>query len=181
VKTIAIGGLPGGKPMQAIGGTKGDDACTPVIVQNDVQMLVELDAIADMDEAKSTLPGLIPFPLGSFAGTLQREYGINTRNHLLPNDTIPSMMRFEPADCHIYYTPENVGDVEKMWHDAVDIAWNNKACVSGTISTGNATGTNAAPGTTPTGHHTSGSIKDKVLDKTAALVIIVATTILKGF
>lgn len=133
IKSIAIGGLPGGKPMQAIGGTKGDQAASAEIVQNYVQMLVELGAIADTESAKDILPGLIPLPLGNITGSVRREYGINTRNHLLPNDTVPSMMRFEPADCHVYYTPENVADVQQMWRDAVDIAWNRKACVGGSI------------------------------------------------
>ena len=120
--------------MQAIGGTKGDQAASAEIIQEDVEILTTLEAIQDKEYAESILPGLIPLPLGSIAGTVLREYGINTRNHILAGDTVPSMMRFEPADCHVYYTPENIADVEQMWRDAVDIAWSGKACAIGRIS-----------------------------------------------
>lgn len=118
--------------MQAIGGTKGDQAAEGEQVQEYVHTLMKLNAISNVRQAQSILPGLVPLPLGDIHSTsVVRGYGINTRNHLLPNDTIPSMMRFEPADCHVYYTPENVADVQHMWRDAVDIAWNGRKCASG--------------------------------------------------
>ncbi|KAL9480414.1 hypothetical protein ACSS6W_005200 [Trichoderma asperelloides] len=170
IKTIAIGGLPGSRPMQAIGGTKGDQAASAEIVQHDVQMLIQLGAIADVETAKQLLPGFIPLPLGDIKGTVFREYGINTRNHLLPNDTIPSMMRFEPAGCHTYYTPENVADVQRMWRDAVDIAWNGKACAAGGFPT-NASGSGSGPESPA--HVTSDARMEKALDRLAGLALIV--------
>ncbi|UKZ90358.1 uncharacterized protein TrAFT101_005382 [Trichoderma asperellum] len=170
IKTIAIGGLPGSQPMQAIGGTKGDQAASAEIVQHGVQMLIQLGAIADVETAKQLLPGFVPLPLGDIKGTVFREYGINTRNHLLPNDTIPSMMRFEPAGCHIYYTPENVADVQRMWRDAVDIAWNGKACAAGGFPT-NASGSGSGP-KSPS-HVTSDARMEKAIDVLATLALIV--------
>ena len=174
IKTIAIGGLPGGKPMQAIGGTKGDNAASAEIIQQDVQALVKLGAISDMNAASALLPGLVPLPLGDIKGTVHKEYGINTRNHLLPNDTVPSMMRFEPADCHVYFTPQNVADVRRMWKDAVDIAWNGKTCAVGGFNA-NASNSKAGSGT-----YTSGSVREKVADKMIGLVVILGVAIFEA-
>jgi hypothetical protein len=171
IKTIAIGGLPGGKQMQAMGGTKGDQANSAEIIQEDVEILTALGAIQDKEYAESILPGLIPFPLGSIAGTVLREYGINTRNHILAGDTVPSMMRFEPADCHVYYSPENIADVEQMWRDAVDIAWSGKSCAVGGISS-NTTSSGGSGG-----YPTSGAARGHFAIHFAILVMAaVATT-----
>lgn len=156
--------------MQAIGGTKGDQAASAEIVQTDVQTLSKLEAFVDIETAKQLLPGLIPLPLGDISGTVFREYGINTRNHLLPNDTIASMMRFEPADCHIYYTPQNVADVQHMWRDAVDIAWNGKACAAGGFGTNSSS---SASGPTSPDHVTSDARMDKAIDRFMALALVV--------
>ncbi|KAH6630049.1 hypothetical protein B0J18DRAFT_474681 [Chaetomium sp. MPI-SDFR-AT-0129] len=173
IRTIAIGGLPGGKQMQAIGGTKGDQAASAAIIQEDVEILTALGAIQQEDKeyAESILPGLIPLPLGSIKGTLLREYGINTRNHILAGDTVPSMMRFEPADCHVYYTPENIADVEQMWRDAVDIAWSEKACAAGSIS-GNTT-SNGRSGE----HSTSGTGRVRIASHFAILIVAAVAAI----
>jgi hypothetical protein len=181
VKTVAMGGLASGKPMQGIGGTKGQNAGTPADVQSDVEILVQLDAFNNMTEAESVLPGLIPFPLGRLAGTVDREYGMNTLNYILPNDKIPAMMRFEPADCHVYYTPQNVANVERMWQDVVDIAWNKKACAVGGFGSGsNATLTGPVV-TTSTEGFTSGSVKEKVVDKMLGLAVAVVVVVIRAF
>lgn len=163
--------------MQAIGGTKGDQAASAEIIRDDVQMLVKLGGIADMRSAEAILPGLIPLPLGDIKGTVQSEYGINTRNHILPNDTIPSMMRFEPADCHFYFTPENVANVRQMWHDAVDIAWNGKACAVGGFR---ANTSSSGLASNPPVSYTSGAKRDKAIDKFAGLILLVSGVILKA-
>ena len=48
------------------------------------------------------------------------------------NDTeTPVHFVYEVANCRLFYTPETVLSVTKMWNAVTDVAWNSAQCVPG--------------------------------------------------
>lgn len=69
VRTIEMGGRPGGKTMQAIGGTKGGLAYDFQLLQEDTRIAFVLGGADPSTNASNILPGAKPFPLDTLVTT----------------------------------------------------------------------------------------------------------------
>ncbi|KJY00169.1 peptidase s41 family protein [Zymoseptoria brevis] len=117
VRTVAIGGRPSTQSMQTVGGSRSYTSSTYLSVFQDVAAVFLEGKLHDPEFYNSTVLGeinvlpLIRSKLNSLALQLAQD----------PRDPslIPMMYKYQPADCHIPYTLENVLDASARWKDAV--------------------------------------------------------------
>lgn len=141
VKSIAMGGRPKKSPMQGIGGTRGSLAYTFDAIREKAQAILALtppSVAANLTELKAylTLPT---------DRSVESELG--ARDQILPDhmkDGVPAQFLNIPSDCRLFYTPQTVTDVTKMWEAAAASAWGGKACNFGAVNVGNAKGAETA-------------------------------------
>ncbi|KAK0620102.1 hypothetical protein B0T14DRAFT_224041 [Immersiella caudata] len=136
VRTVALGGRPLLKPMQAVGRTKGGQAGN-------------FGNFPDVD--RSTAPpgvdvvpaGDPPLRLRGTAGTAGRpgRWGGSIRFNLAnlatlgdAPDAIPLQFRYEAANCKVFWTWEMVRDIKAIWERVVDVAWGGARCVEGSTT-----------------------------------------------
>jgi Peptidase family S41 len=131
VDTIAMGGRPNDDIIQAVGGTKGtnnwgwSDVIWFVLSMYD-------KASQDVKEKWSSselasFNTFLPFKRMITAPQLNMRDGVRPGG-----ETTPLQFIVEPADCRLYYTPEMVVDVTKMWSSIADTKWLGKRqCVAG--------------------------------------------------
>ncbi|KAL8399786.1 hypothetical protein RB594_000266 [Gaeumannomyces avenae] len=140
VRSIALGGRPQERPMQAIGGTRGGEV-------RQLDFLRDMAASPTMPPAPSGVklhpvasPPLEPTDLaGSASINWYNEYPIGA-----PADAPPLQFVYEAAHCRRFFRPENLRDPQTVWQDAADVAWRGAKCVKG--STVNADQTMPARG-----------------------------------
>ncbi|KAL8372183.1 hypothetical protein RB595_001807 [Gaeumannomyces hyphopodioides] len=140
VRSIAMGGRPQEKPMQAIGGTRGGEV-------RQLDFLQKFSGAATMPRPPSgvklhptTAPPLEPTVLSGVASiNWYNEYPIGA-----PADAPPLQFVYEAAHCRRFFRPENVRDPQTVWQDVADVAWRGAKCVKG--STVNADQTIPAKG-----------------------------------
>ncbi|KAL5409321.1 hypothetical protein PMIN03_006003 [Paraphaeosphaeria minitans] len=147
VKSIALGGLPNRKPMQAVGGVKGGELAT----WDTLYQRVYQDAFYLWQTINMSDPDYVWMD-NAFLG--HREYigytataGVNIRDvvqqdHI--NDGLAAQFVREQADCRLFYTKDMIADVENVWKKAVDVAWKGGNCVNGGLSKINALKTQSA-------------------------------------
>ena len=59
-------------------------------------------------------------------------FSLNMQNPYRRNDTeTPVHFVYEAVNCRLFYTPETVLSVTKMWNAVTDVAWNSAQCVPG--------------------------------------------------
>lgn len=136
VKSIAVGGLPTTKPMQAVGGVKGGQLST----WNDLYTEVYQDSfylwkqnMNDPDYAYMKRTFLDHREYYGYTATA----GVNVRDVIQEDhidDGVAAQFIREDAECRLFYTKEMVQDVEAVWKKAVDVAWNGGKCVVGGLS-----------------------------------------------
>ena len=128
VKSIAYGGRPTNKRIQAVGGTKGANnypynfiktlASVPLNDATPAQFAnwTALRAYTDLAQNRST------------------DNSLNVRDQILrPNlgDGIPAQFIYEEADCRLFWEPGMISDVKAIWKKAADAAWGGATCVAG--------------------------------------------------
>lgn len=134
VKTLAFGGRPQHRPMQALGGTKGaEDLVSSEILsiyksatseaeqaaQNGHRVLTD----AEIQRLKELTPASTP-PLKNF------QMSVNfLNNYRLGEDNMPLQFVYEAADCRLFYTYENVVRPATSWVAAARAVWGNGSCV----------------------------------------------------
>ncbi|KAE8380377.1 hypothetical protein BDV26DRAFT_290461 [Aspergillus bertholletiae] len=135
VKTLAFGGRPQNGPMQAMGGSKGSQAASSLLIDEWVKgakSLVEKSAQAGKPlltleqrkalNASAPAVGELPFKL--------RSLSVNWKNsYLRDNPDIPAQFLYEPADCRLFYTFENYKSPATIWTAAARAWWGNGTCV----------------------------------------------------
>ncbi|RDL38990.1 ClpP [Venustampulla echinocandica] len=130
VKSIAMGGLPNRRPIQAIGGTKGTNnyPFSYILALADIA----LETATPQERAKWTsVAALNSLPLNRSTDT-----SINVRDNILKDnlkDGTPAQFLYEEADCRLFYEPEMLKDVGAIWKKAAAAAWGDAKCVAGRL------------------------------------------------
>ncbi|KAH6844535.1 hypothetical protein B0I37DRAFT_312394 [Chaetomium sp. MPI-CAGE-AT-0009] len=139
VRTVAMGGRPLLAPMQAVGQTKGGP-----IANFAVMPAVDRAAVPDGLEIPPPAEGFNP-PLRvpevpSFGWATA--FFFNAVNFLpwgeKTEGAVPLQVRYEAANCKLFYTWEMARDITAVWRAAAAAAWRGGKCVPG--STTNADG-----------------------------------------
>ncbi|XWW99210.1 hypothetical protein V2A60_007219 [Cordyceps javanica] len=137
IRTIALGGRPLNKPMQAIGGVKGSQvlsngenkAIVTEFVQRAKQNRNDRALLQDISGIPSTQgPPILPFLEDPANGG-----SVNSRNAYSGDDAdgFPLHFKYEAANCRLFYTRDMVVDVAESWRQAAKIAFGNGTCVDG--------------------------------------------------
>lgn len=130
VKSIAMGGRPNKDLMQGIGGTRGSLAFQYVdIYTRALEIFSDLPKGGDAN--MTNLKALSSLPI---LRSLDNELGV--RDQMLPDhfkDGIPAQMLHLPTPCKLFYTPETVMEIPKMWTAVADSAFGGKACNAGVV------------------------------------------------
>lgn len=133
VRSIAVGGRPGPGPMQKASGTRGARFYTDDELLFDYEFLSE---VIGNDSALSRLPNR------DDTGISLSYLSFNIRDQMRKDDKIPLQLKYDAAQCRIYYTLDNVYNMTRLWRDAAAATWEDPSlCVQN--STGYATGPNA--------------------------------------
>lgn len=135
INTIAIGGRPHHRIMQAVGGVKGTNDYTWDEIYVLVNDTFTLGTPAQQAEWAGTELGqysTLPFERG-LAG-----YAVNARDGIQEGDASQTPLQFiyQPADCRIFYTAEMTVDVTALWEKVVDVTWGEDSCVVGVVGLG---------------------------------------------
>lgn len=140
VKTITAGGAPSTGPIQAVGGNRGAALYSADGLDYHIGQL----SLLNVDDAVlATVPQLNDEGYRD-SGVFTTVLGVNLRDQIRPNDTVPLQFKYEAADCRIFYTLDNVYNMSRLWRDAVSASFDdNSLCVEG--STGYKNSSNPAP------------------------------------
>ncbi|KAF2441986.1 hypothetical protein P171DRAFT_474505 [Karstenula rhodostoma CBS 690.94] len=121
VKSIAVGGLPNTKPMQAVGGVKGGE----LVTWDNLYREVYEDAFYLWQAFNQSDPDYVWMD-ETFLN--HREYigytataGVNIRDVVQKDhveDGLAAQFVREEADCRLFYTKDMIVDVEKVWNKA---------------------------------------------------------------
>ncbi|OAA63794.1 peptidase S41 family protein [Cordyceps fumosorosea ARSEF 2679] len=146
IRTVALGGRPLNKPMQAIGGVRGSE----ILNNGDIKGLMS-EFAADIQQMRdggrellSTVTRALP-PLqdAPILPLLEDSGGgsANVRNAHpgADPDGLPLHFTYEAANCRLFYTREMLADVTEAWKAVAEAAWGGGRCVEG--STVNEDGT----------------------------------------
>ncbi|KJK76580.1 hypothetical protein H634G_08168 [Metarhizium anisopliae BRIP 53293] len=122
IRTIALGGRPLNKPIQAIGGVKG----TQVLSNAEIQK-----------HYRRREPGS--------GGS------VNLRNGYSQDDVdgFPLHFKYQAANCRLFYTSKMLTDVAETWRRAALVAFRNGTCVPGSTVNSDGTMGATAPGFDP--------------------------------
>jgi hypothetical protein len=118
VRTVAVGGRPIAKPMQAVGQVKGG----PILYHS------ALPAIANRS---NTEPPIRATSRG--AGLSFNALNITPLNSL--EDSIPLQLQYEAANCKLFYTWEMTRDMTALWEAVASVTWGKGKCVPGSTTT----------------------------------------------
>ncbi|KAB8294146.1 hypothetical protein EYC80_009589 [Monilinia laxa] len=145
VRSIVMGGRPQTGPMQGVAGSKGSEVLT--FGQID-EYLAQIDeVIANLTLKSIPIPAAPPassLPLGSALswplgnsttqGTGSR---FNFRNNMHQNDSsyTPLQYIYEASNCRLFYTKEDVYDIQGLWKRVVNTVWGDGKCVEGSTTT----------------------------------------------
>ncbi|KAF4625364.1 hypothetical protein G7Y89_g12800 [Cudoniella acicularis] len=128
VKSIAMGGRPDRKPIQAIGGTKGTNNYSFGYILKLAN--ITLGSATPKQKANWTaVSALTDLPLRRSTDT-----SINVRDNILNlKDGVPAQFLYEKADCRLFYEPEMLKDPKAIWKKAAAAAWGKGKCVAGSL------------------------------------------------
>ncbi|KAH0441412.1 peptidase s41 family protein [Colletotrichum camelliae] len=122
-RTVVVGGAPKAGPMQAASGSRGARVYTGSLLDYDMSW------IGAKDEAVLPL-----FPRNrNDTGIFIDHVTFNLRDQLRKDDTsVPLQFRYDPADCRLYFTLDNVYNTTALWHDVARAAFEDSSiCVEG--------------------------------------------------
>ncbi|RDW57380.1 hypothetical protein BP5796_12830 [Coleophoma crateriformis] len=131
VKSIALGGRPTSKQIQAIGGVKGAQSLGFDFLRSFADFFLQTEASNNKTTALAALTDL--------PQKRSLDNGINFSDQILVADVktgIPAQFVREIADCRLFYTPKMMSNITEMWEAAANVAWRGKSCVAGGISEG---------------------------------------------
>ena len=135
VRTVAVGGQPRNGRMQAPSGTRGAAYYTSDLLDAAMNYTISLNLTAG-----TYLPDVVNDVYVS-------RLGLNLRDQVRENETIPVQFLYEPADCRIFYTMETVYNYTKLWKYAADAIWTQPdLCVPGSGGPARSNRTNPSPG-----------------------------------
>lgn len=135
IRTVALGGRPLYKAMQAVGRTKG----APVANFGGFPAIDRATAPPGVEVVPTTGPAL------RLRTTLSDErrgrYGGGVRFNMANQtplgeaaDALPLQFRYEAAHCKVFWTWEMARDIKKVWERVADVAWGEGRCVEGSTT-----------------------------------------------
>lgn len=130
VKQVAFGGRPQPGKIQGMGGVKGGESLGWDSVYAEAQFMIEYGNITA--EQVAILSNLTTLPFERATAT-----SLNFRDIILPDEVaqaVPAQFITEESDCRLYWTPEMITDVTKVWEAAANSAFNGAPCAFGGIS-----------------------------------------------
>ncbi|KAH8802632.1 peptidase s41 family protein [Xylogone sp. PMI_703] len=130
VKTIAMGGRPQPGLIQGMGGVKGGQSYDWGSFYSNAQFAIENGVITD--EQKAILSNLTLLPVERSTAT-----SVNLRDIILPDEVaeaIPAQFVAEESDCRLFWTPDMITDVTKVWEAAASAAFDGSPCAYGGFS-----------------------------------------------
>lgn len=137
IRTVAIGGRPIHKPMQAVGRTRGGPAVTfgsfPRINRTTA---VPVPGLNPDDIVPTSSP---PLRLRNPPTAITPNEGVrfNLANmNVLGADLgeVPWQFRYEAANCKVFYTWEMTRSIEAVWKKVMEVAWEGGRCVEGSTT-----------------------------------------------
>ncbi|KID62943.1 Peptidase S41 family protein ustP [Metarhizium brunneum] len=144
IRTIALGGRPLNKPMQAIGGVKGTQVFANAEIQNITADAVRKSAGQARQQSARSIPSVRDAPLLPLMQEPGSGGSVNLRNGYSQDDVdgFPLHFKYQAANCRLFYTSKMLTDVAETWRRAALVAFRNGTCVPG--STVNSDGTMGA-------------------------------------
>lgn len=137
VKSIAVGGLPNTKPMQAVGGIKGGELSTWADLYTKVyQDVFYMWQTQDMDDPDYEYIKSTWLDHREYIGYTATA-GVNLRDVIQEDhvkDGVAAQFVKEDADCRLFYTKEMIKDVTSVWKKVVNTAWRGDKCVHGVLA-----------------------------------------------
>ncbi|KAK3935493.1 hypothetical protein QBC46DRAFT_397395 [Diplogelasinospora grovesii] len=133
VRSIAFGGRPRKGRMQAVGGVKGGQYWSFSTISSYIAKALELAGDILPPEQLARLRELAPPPPSNFSLKLgpYGESSVNFRDAYADydGDTLtPRQFVYEPADCHLFFTAENIIWPGTTWVAAAEAMFGNGSC-----------------------------------------------------
>lgn len=135
VKTVTLGGRPREQPMQAVGEVRGGPSGS-----FDYFRILDVNATEVPDDLKFGPLQKPPLRIRAFGGTTLTDwaFSVNVGNMFPLNDDdegeIPLQLRYEAANCRLFYTWEMARDITAIWRAVKGVAWEGKNCVMGSTT-----------------------------------------------
>ncbi|KAF9631369.1 hypothetical protein BFW01_g2231 [Lasiodiplodia theobromae] len=124
VHTIVMGGRPEVGPMQYASGSRGARDYSTYELGKDFEF-----ASSKTDNTTTILPQAWD------SGMFILYAGFNLRDQIRENGTVPLQFLYEPANCRLYYTVDNIYNMSQLWQDVATAAWNDSSmCVQGSVN-----------------------------------------------
>jgi hypothetical protein len=146
VRTVALGGRPLKAPMQAVGQTKGGPIAMFATMPSDFDRSEAPEGLRLPPDPWNYKP---PLRLGATQGlgTWGESVTFNVADIVpyegnstdLGRGELPLQMRYEAANCRLFYTWDMARDITAVWKAVAGVAWRGERCAPG--STTNADGT----------------------------------------
>ena len=139
---MAFGGRPQTGKMQHLGSTKGQMVMAVNALEQTFRAANETAANATrnghptLSEAqRKRLDELTPLPIDDIEIPGLSSLDVNYLNGYRPGeDHMPLQFIYEPADCRLFFTYENIIRPETAWKAAAEAFWEGGRCVNGSSS-----------------------------------------------
>lgn len=135
VKSVAVGGRPEEKPMQAVTGSKGGEVVPLYLFPEYAGLLLNISSPLGLSTVKSNDAALTKIAnvprLATRAGDGATR--IQSQDQIRKGDSSASPLHFiyDAADCKIFYTAETFSDPDAAWKQAWDAFSDDSKCVTG--------------------------------------------------
>ncbi|EFY94525.1 peptidase s41 family protein [Metarhizium robertsii ARSEF 23] len=151
IRTIALGGRPLNKPMQAIGGVKGTQVLSNAEIKKITADAVRIGAGQARRQRARSIPSVRDAPLLPLMEEPGSGGSVNLRNGYSQDDVdgFPLHFKYQAANCRLFYTSKMLTDVAETWRRAALVAFRNGTCVPGSTVNSDGTMGAKAPGFDP--------------------------------
>ncbi|KAI0438974.1 peptidase S41 family protein [Xylaria telfairii] len=131
VRTVAVGGRRESGPMQALSGTRGAVLYTAAQLDND---FYNASLIVSSNNSESSISDTLAALVSTRDPGMWINYaGFTLRDQVRSvDDPEPLQLKYQPADCRLYWTIDNVLNFTRLWSDAAAAIWDDPSlCVAG--------------------------------------------------
>ncbi|KAJ6129262.1 peptidase S41 family protein [Penicillium capsulatum] len=142
VKSLAFGGRPRTGKMQTLGSTKGQMVMAANTIELSLKKANGLAANSTRDghpvlseTERKRLKELTPLPFDNLTISGLDGLNLNFVNGYRPDhDDTPLQFIYEPAECRLFFTAENILHPETTWRAAAHAFWEGGPCVKDSTS-----------------------------------------------
>ncbi|KAK7985781.1 Peptidase S41 family protein ustP [Apiospora saccharicola] len=141
VRTVVVGGRPESGPMQAASGTRAAAMYTAAALDDDFNNATNILTVHGDYRPSNDSLALLSGPRNT--GMWINSAGFSIRDQVRSvDDPEPLQLKYQPADCRIYWTLDNVVNFTRLWSDAAAATWDDPGrCVAGSSSSKSTTTT----------------------------------------